>query len=119
MKYLTMSNKIALFFTFFVGLIQAQEVTVIDALTSKPIASVSLYNESKDRNITTDKNGKCIISSFSDYEKISFQYMGYETQSHNKKELKRMNHVIALQTDLKELSEVILSVARTASKKIK
>ena len=117
MKYLTMSNKIALFFILFVGLIQAQEVTVIDALTSKPIASVSLYNQSKDRNITTDKNGKCLISLFSDYEKISFQYMGYETQSHNKKELERMNYVIALQTDLKELSEVILSVARTASKK--
>jgi len=117
MKYLMMSNKITILFILFVGLIQAQEITVIDALNSKPIPNVSLYNQSKDRNTTTDKNGKCSISFFSDNEKISFQFMGYETQSLYKKDLERMNNVIALKTDLKELSEVILSVARTASKK--
>ena len=117
MKYLTISNKIIVLFIFFVSLIQAQEVTVIDALNSKPIPNVSLYNKSKDRNTTSDKNGKCLISFFSDNEKITFQFMGYETQSLYKKDLERMNYVIALKTDLKKLSEVILSVARTASKK--
>mgnify|MGYP002038950569 CR=1 FL=1 len=117
MKYLTMCNKIAVLFTLFVGLIQAQEVTVIDALNSKPIPNVSLYNQSKNRNTTTDKNGRCFISIFNDNEKISFQFMGYETQSLFKKDLERINYVIALKTDLKKLSEVILSVARTASKK--
>ena len=112
-----MSNKITILFILFVGLIQAQEITVIDALNSNPIPNVSLYNQSKDRNTATDKNGKCSISFFSDNEKISFQFMGYETQSLYKKDLERMNYVIALKTDLKELSEVILSVARTASKK--
>ena len=112
-----MCNKIAVLFTLFVGLIQAQEVTVIDALNSKPIPNVSLYNQSKNRNTTTDKNGRCFISIFNDNEKISFQFMGYETQSLFKKDLERINYVIALKTDLKKLSEVILSVARTASKK--
>ena len=65
MKYLTISNKIIVLFIFFVSLIQAQEVTVIDALNSKPIPNVSLYNKSKDRNTTSDKNGKCLISFFS------------------------------------------------------
>ena len=37
-----MSNKIALFLTFFVSFIQAQEVTVIDALTSGRISGVGL-----------------------------------------------------------------------------
>ena len=54
-----MSNKITILFILFVGLIQAQEITVIDALNSKPIPNVSLYNQSKDRNTTTDKNGTC------------------------------------------------------------
>ena len=40
-----------------------------------------------------------------------------KTQSLNKKELKKEMNYVCTQTDLKELSEVILSVARTASKK--
>ena len=51
MKYLTMSpKKLTLLFIFFVGFISAQEVTIIDALTSEFIAGASLYNQTKDRN---------------------------------------------------------------------
>ena len=52
-------KKLTLLFIFFVGFISAQEVTIIDALTSEFIAGASLYNQTKDRNTTSDENGKC------------------------------------------------------------
>ena len=118
MKYLTMSpKKLTLLFIFFVGFISAQEVTIIDALTSEFIAGASLYNQTKDRNTTSDENGKCSVALFDEKDIISFQYMGYEPQQFTKKELKRKNYIVSLNIDRKELSEVILSIARTPTKK--
>ena len=118
MKYLTMSpKKLTLLFILCAGFISAQEVTIIDALTSEPIAGVSLYNQTKDRNTISDDSGKCTVALFDEKDIISFQYMGYELKQFNKQELKRKNYIISLNIDRKELSEVILSIARTPTKK--
>jgi len=118
MKYLTMSpKKLTLLFILCAGFISAQEVTIIDALTSEPIAGVSLYNQTKDRNTISDDSGKCTVALFDEKDIISFQYMGYEPKQFNKQELKRKNYIISLNIDRKELSEVILSIARTPTKK--
>ena len=55
---------------FFVGFISAQEITIIDALTSELIAGVSLYNQTKDRNTTSDENGKCSVTLFDEKDII-------------------------------------------------
>jgi hemoglobin/transferrin/lactoferrin receptor protein len=118
MKYLTMSpKKLRLLFILCAGFISAQEVTIIDALTSEPIAGVSLYNQTKDRNTISDDSGKCTVALFVEKDIISFQYMGYEPKQFNKQELKRKNYIVSLNIDRKELSEVILSIARTPTKK--
>lgn len=118
MKYLTMSpKKLTLLFILCAGFISAQEVTIIDALTSEPIAGVSLYNQTKDRNTISDDSGKCTVALFDEKDIISFQYMGYELKQFNKQELKRKNYIVSLNIDRKELSEVILSIARTPTKK--
>ena len=118
MKYLTMSpKKLTLLFILCAGFISAQEVTFIDALTSEPIAGVSLYNQTKDRNTISDDSGKCTVALFDEKDIISFQYMGYELKQFNKQELKRKNYIVSLNIDRKELSEVILSIARTPTKK--
>ena len=118
MKYLMMfPNRLIAFFFFFTGFVYAQEVTVIDALTQEPIVGVSLYNQDKNRNTTTDMDGKSSLSMFSSNDIISFQFMGFELQIFSKNELKQKNNIVSLNIDLKELSEVILSVARTPTKK--
>ena len=118
MKYLTMSpKKLTLLFILCAGFISAQEVTIIDALTSEPIAGVSLYNQTKNRNTISDDSGKCTVALFDEKDIISFQYMGYELKQFNKQELKRKNYIVSLNIDRKELSEVILSIARTPTKK--
>ena len=110
-------KKLTLLFIFFVGFISAQEVTIIDALTSEFITGVSLYNQTKDRNTTSDESGKCSVALFDEKDIISFQYMGYESQQFTKQELKRKDYIVSLNIDRKELSEVILSIARTPTKK--
>ena len=118
MKYLTMSpKKLTLLFILCAGFISAQEVTIIDALTSEPIAGVSLFNQTKDRNTISDDSGKCTVALFDEKDIISFQYMGYELKQFNKQELKRKNYIVSLNIDRKELSEVILSIGRTPTKK--
>lgn len=118
MKYLMTPPKcLGLFCLFFTSLIFAQEVTVIDALTSEPITNASLYNQTKDRNTTTDIDGKCTVELFNEQDIIFVQYLGYEPQRFTKQELKKLNYLITLDIDRKELSEVILSVARTPTKK--
>ena len=110
-------KKLTLLFILCAGFISAQEVTIIDALTSEPIAGVSLYNQTKDRNTISDDSGKCTVALFDEKDIISFQYMGYELKQFNKQELKRKNYIVSLNIDRKELSEVILSIARTPTKK--
>lgn len=118
MKYLTMSpKKLTLLFILCAGFISAQEVTIIDALTSEPLAGVSLYNQTKDRNTISDDSGKCTVALFDEKDIIFFQYMGYEPKQFNKQELKRKHYIVSLNIDRKELSEVILSIARTPTKK--
>ena len=93
-----------LLFILCAGFISAQEVTIIDALTSEPIAGVSLYNQTKDRNTISDDSGKCTVALFDEKDIISFQYMGYELKQFNKQELKRKNYIVSLNIDRKELS---------------
>ena len=118
MKYLMMfPNGLLTFFFFFGCFAYAQEVTVIDALTKEPIFGVSLYNQDNSSNTTTGVDGKFSLSMFSSKDIISFQFMGFELQSLSKNELKQKNNIVSLNIDLKELSEVILSIARTPTKK--
>ena len=54
-------KNLAVFFAFFAGFISGQEIIVVDALTSEPLANVSLYNQTKNRNTNTNKEGKCSV----------------------------------------------------------
>ena len=110
-------KNLVVFFAFFAGFISGQEIIVVDALTSEPLANVSLYNQTKNRNTNTNKEGKCSVAIFTEKDTISVHYLGYEPQHFSKEELKRKNYLITLDIDRKELSEVILSIARTPTKK--
>ena len=67
-------KKLTLLFILCAGFISAQEVTIIDALTSEPIAGVSLYNQTKDRNTISDDSGKCTVALFDEKDIISFPF---------------------------------------------
>lgn len=97
-----------------------QTLTVVDALTQQPLEAVMVVNQNKERYASTDLNGRLSLDGFLPEDILSFQLMGYEILSLSINQVKTRNHLIALFLDEKQLSEIVLSVARTAeqSKKI-
>ena len=97
-----------------------QTLTVVDALTQQPLEAVMVVNQNKERYTSTDLNGRLSLDGFLPEDVLSFQLMGYEVLTLSINQVKRRNHLIALFLDEKQLSEIVLSVARTAeqSKKI-
>ena len=75
----------SLFLTF--GVINAQELTVIDELGS-PIRDVYLVNNDANAFAFTNKSGRVSLSSFSDKDLITISHSGFLTISKRKEELK-------------------------------
>ena len=106
---------------FFSGIkINAQILTVIDALTQQPLEQVMVVNQDSQRYSTSNIKGEIALNVFLETDLLDFQLMGYETVTFSLKEIERRGNIIALFLDEKQLEEIVLSVARTAeqSKKI-
>ncbi len=120
MKYLTgLASKLYLIFVLFTNWVSAQDITIADAITQEPLPNVSIYNQTKEQHTLTDSEGRASLSSFSQDDKILFQYLGYKPMTIDKSDIEEQNYVILLSVDSEELSEVVLSVARTPTKKNK
>lgn len=99
---------------FYQGLF-GQSVTIIDAFTQQPLEEVFIVSEDNSRYSSSDNKGTFDLSDFNPSDVLSIKMMGYESLSLTQKEIKRRSYVIALFLDEKKLSEIILSVARTAA----
>lgn len=97
-----------------------QTVTIIDAFTQQPLENVMIVNQDKQRYTTSNLEGNINLNYFAATDSLRFQLMGYETVTLSIEEIEGSKNVIALFLDEKQLSEIVLSVARTAeqSKKI-
>lgn len=98
----------------------AQRVQVIDAFTQRPLEGVIIVSQDEQRFCTSDQNGVFDLGVFSSTDELVFQYMGFETRKLSQQEIKERNGIVSMFFDEKKLSEIVLSVARTAaqSKKI-
>ncbi len=92
-----------------------QKVTIIDAFTQQPLEAVFIVSDNNSRYTSSDNTGSFDLADFSPSDVLSIKMMGYESISLSQKEIKRRGYVIALFLDEKKLSEIILSVARTAA----
>ena len=97
-----------------------QTVTIIDAFTQQPLENVMIVNQDKQRYTTSNQEGNINLSDFAGTDSLHFQLMGYESVTLSIEEIQANKNIIALFLDEKQLSEIVLSVARTAeqSKKI-
>ena len=121
MTFLTKTSIIFLLIcSLFYQTLFGQKVRVIDALTQQPLEEVFIVSQDNKRYSTSDKEGSFDLTDFEASDRLSIKMMGYESLILSQKEIKRRSYVIALFLDEKKLSEIILSVARTAtqSKKI-
>ncbi len=98
--------------------LSGQEIFIVDEISEFPLEGVALYNKSKTIATITNENGLANLSIFSLGEIIFVQYYGYKSSS-----FEMPNRDIsspfqfALQAENQNLDEVILSVARNASKR--
>ena len=97
-----------------------QTVTIIDAFSQQPLENVMIVNQDKQRFTSSNQDGNIDLAYFAATDSLHFQLMGYESVTFSLEEIKNNRNVIALFLDEKQLSEIVLSVARTAeqSKKI-
>ena len=107
--------------TIFFGIhqINGQEIQVIDSLSKQGISNVFIYNKNQNSYTTTDEKGKTNISIFLDNEKVFFHLLGYKKREIIKKDIEKSNFIIELKPEEKFLDEIILSVARSSSLKLK
>ena len=94
----------------------AQQVLVKDAVTHEVLAGVSIFNTEKSHLETTTVNGKALLDEFDPDTLLSFSYMGYQTQTFQKKELKS-SQVIWMLPNAEQLGEIVLSISRSSGKK--
>ena len=104
---------------FVIPKINGQEILVIDSLSKQGISNVFIYNKNQNSYASTDKEGKTNISIFLDNEKVFFHLLGYKKREIIKKDIEKSNFIIKLKPEEKFLDEIILSVARSSSLKVK
>jgi len=95
-----------------------QEIKIVDAISALPMEGVALYNNSKSKATLTNTEGIADLSIFEKGEIINVQYYGYESRNYvlnsvQSSELFQFNLYPKDQT----LDEIVLSVARSASKR--
>ena len=95
-----------------------QEMIVVDAVTELPLEGVALFNETKSRATLTNASGLADLSLFSLGETVIIQFYGFEQRQIKIGTTETTQRFkFALTPQDQALDEVILSVARNASKR--
>ena len=109
MKYL---NHNYIFFAILIFLcsnqFNGQVVTVTDSYNNNKIINVDVFNFNKTKYLTTDQYGNVDISIFNSEEIILFKILGYKLKKIKKNEILNKSLIIELDTEKKELNEIII-----------
>lgn len=97
----------------------SQTVKVVDYESGNPIENVVIYNEKKTIINHTNKEGKASLAEYQGTDILSFNHLGYVEMEVLKKDLQSINYIVKLYKKSLQLEEVILSVSRSAEKKIR
>ena len=119
MKFLSKKKLIVLLFFFTYGfLIHAQTIYVEDANSGEPIENVAVFSIDKTQNTFTNYKGEANVDEFNLSSPIIFQINGYNTLTLTLS-LTTKFITIQLEPKVQNLEGVVLSVARSLSKKNK
>jgi hemoglobin/transferrin/lactoferrin receptor protein len=94
----------------------AQHVVVKDVVTHEALVGVSIFDKDKLHFETTAKNGKAQLDGFDTKASLSFSYMGYQTRTMQKDQLKT-HQIVWMTPNTEQLGEIVLSVSRSSVKK--
>ena len=118
MKSLRCLNSLC--FVFLSFWIAGQEITIVDEFTNEALEGVAIYNEDQTLATITNSEGIADLSVFPIGETVYIQIYGFKIESIkiSMRELSR-NFRFPIQAEEETLDEVILSIARNATKRAK
>ena len=111
-----MKKILAVFFCIISLQLLAQQVTVLDKETGKPVPEVALYNASQTISTITNNKGIATISDFKESGVIYFSHVSYALFQLKKADLQQHNFTVKLTKESEQLDEVVLSVFKKKAK---
>ena len=99
-------------FIFFTKKVNSQQVKVLERGSNFPVENVTIYNDSNDAFLYTDKNGIADLSIFKDSDIISFNHLSYIEFEILKRELSIVDFVVYVTRRAEMLDEIVLSASK-------
>ncbi len=97
--------------------VKSQQVKVLERESNLPIENVTIYNDSKNHIVYTDKNGLADLSKFTDADIISFNHLSFIEYEILKRDLKVLEFVVYLNKNAEQLDEIVLSASKGEEKR--
>jgi hemoglobin/transferrin/lactoferrin receptor protein len=91
---------------------KSQQVKVFDRETNFPINNVTIYNDTRDLFVYTDKNGIADLSIFKESDVLSFNHLSFIEFEILKRDLGVIDFTVYLSNRAEQLDEVVLSASR-------
>jgi len=91
---------------------EAQEVTVLDAESQKPLFGVLIGSKEPKTTTLTNESGKASIASFSSFKTLSFSLQGYQSQNQTWEQLQAANFSVYLIPSRFTLETTVISASR-------
>lgn len=95
----------------------AQQVKILERGSNFPIENVTIYNDSNNSYVHTDKNGIADLSSFKNSDILFFNHLSYIEYEILKRELAVVEFVVYLTRKAEMLDEIVLSASKGAEKR--
>mgnify|MGYP001822189146 CR=1 FL=1 len=95
----------------------AQQVKILERGSNFPIENVTIYNDSNDNYVHTNKNGIADLSSFKNSDILFFNHLSYIEYEILKRELAVVEFVVYLTRKAEMLDEIVLSASKGAEKR--
>jgi hemoglobin/transferrin/lactoferrin receptor protein len=91
---------------------EAQEVTVLDAESQKPLLGVLISSKEPKTTTLTNESGKASIASYSSTKALSFSLQGYQSQNQTWEQLQAANFSVYLIPSRFTLETTVISASR-------
>ncbi|NOR28948.1 MAG: TonB-dependent receptor plug domain-containing protein [Lutibacter sp.] len=92
--------------------LQAQQVKVLERESNFPIENVTIYNDSNNTVVYTNKKGIADLTAFSNSDVISFNHLAFIEYEILKKNLGIIEFVVYLNKKSERLNEIVLSASK-------
>lgn len=103
---------IALLWWGWMGMGNAQIITITDKQTHEPMKGVVLISESKQASVVTNARGQAEISAFAEAANIQIRHLGYQRRVLSFRDIEEANFKIALLRSSLNLNQVVVSATR-------